>query len=755
MLGASPLSGASGDPQGAVLSIKSSEILSLVGQEERAAVRAEEMQMLAYGIAHEIKNPLGGILGAAQWILRGEGPDEDRAEGVRLILREARRINDLVEKMLEMGKTPPPPRPFALLPLLREAEQLLLSEARAQGKEIRFDLRVDPSLPPISGHPDTVYRALLNILKNAVEAIERAGTVGIEARMNVNYRFARGRGRKRSFLEVEITDNGKGMTGRGAAQGAPPLLHHEGARHGARPGDGPAGGDAARGEDGDPLFSRRRNRGNTIPSGRSGEKGRDVKRILIADDDESIRWVLRKTVTGMGFAADLAEDGEQALALLGKNTYAAAFVDIRMPGVEGIEVLERVQARKSPTRFFIMTAVRRPDVAARSTRAGAAEFITKPFDLSRIEELLRNVASEASSRERPYHPGAQDDWSSERIVGKSRVLLELFQNVGKVAGSDASVLLLGQRGVGKELIARSIHDLGGRTGPFVAVNIPAIPRDLQEAELFGHEKGAFTGAESARPGKLAAATDGTLFLDEIGDTPLDLQAKLLRVLQEREYAPVGSNQPRTFRGGIIAATNRDLRKMVADGRFREDLFDRLNVFPLRVPSLAERKEDIPLLADHFLQKYCAVLSRPPRSFSKEAVEELSARPWKGNVRELENFVQRLAVLSPGKLLRRDDVVRELARAEGAPETSSAPMEQLVEERIREFLRRLGPALDSETRLHELFVRQVERPLVKVVLEATAGNQIRAAAILGIHRNTLRKKIAELGLAPKARKRKGA
>jgi Response regulator containing CheY-like receiver, AAA-type ATPase, and DNA-binding domains len=480
-----------------------------------------------------------------------------------------------------------------------------------------------------------------------------------------------------------------------------------------------------------------------------------VKRILIADDDESIRWVLRKTVTGMGFAADLAEDGDQALALLGKNTYAAAFVDIRMPGMEGIEVLERVEARKSPTRFFIMTAVRRPDVAARSTRAGAAEFITKPFDLSRIEELLRNVASEASSRERPYQPGTQEDRGSERIVGKSRVLLELFQSVGKVAGSDGPVLLLGQRGVGKELIARSIHDLGGRTGPFVAVNIPAIPRDLQEAELFGHEKGAFTGAESARQGKLSAATDGTLFLDEIGDTPLDLQAKLLRVLQEREYTPVGSNQARPFRGGIIAATNRDLRKMVADGKFREDLFDRLNVFPLRVPPLSERKEDIPLLADHFLQKYCAVLSRPPRSFSKEAVEELSARPWKGNVRELENFVQRLAVLSPGKLLRRDDVVRELARAEVAPETSSAPMEQLVEERIREFLRRLGPALDSETRLHDLFVRQVERPLVKVVLEATGGNQIRAAAILGIHRNTLRKKVADLGLAPKARKGKGA
>ena len=477
-----------------------------------------------------------------------------------------------------------------------------------------------------------------------------------------------------------------------------------------------------------------------------------MKRVLIADDDESIRWVLQKAVTGMGFAADLAEDGDKALALLGKNTYAAAFVDIRMPGVEGIEVLERVQARKSPTLFFIMTAVHLPDVAARSTRAGAAEFITKPFDLSRIEGLLREVAQEASSRESPFRPQEPEDWSSARIVGKSRAILDVFQRIGKVADSDATILLLGERGVGKELIARCIHDLGSRKGPFVAVNTTAIPRDLQEAEMFGFEKGAFTGAESARDGKLSAALDGTLFLDEIGDTPIDLQAKLLRVLQEREYTPLGANLPKRFRGRIIAATNRDLRKMVADGKFREDLYDRLNVFPLRVPSLSERKEDIPLLADYFLQKYCAVLSRPPRSFSREAVEELSGYTWKGNVRELENFVQRLAVLSTGKLLRREEVARELAKAEGAPDPSSAPMEQLVEDRIREFVRRLGVAVGSETKLHDLFVRQVERPLIKVVLEATGGNQVKAAGILGINRNTLRKKISALSLAPKPRKK---
>jgi two-component system, NtrC family, nitrogen regulation response regulator GlnG len=480
-----------------------------------------------------------------------------------------------------------------------------------------------------------------------------------------------------------------------------------------------------------------------------------VKKVLIADDDESIRWVLKKAVSGMGFSADLAEDGEKALGLLARNQYAAAFVDVRMPGVEGIEVLERVQARRSPTRFFIMTAVHRPDVAARSTRAGAAEFITKPFELSRIEELLRNLAREAASRERPYRPEERgEDWAADRIVGKSRAILEVFQSIGKIADSAATILLLGERGVGKELIARCIHDLGGHTGSFVAVNTTAIPRDLQEAELFGHEKGAFTGAEFPREGKLAAAQGGTLFLDEIGDTPLDLQAKLLRVLQEREYTPIGSNQTRKFSGRIIAATNRDLRKLAGDGRFRVDLFDRLNVFPLRVPSLSERKEDVPLLADYFLQKYCAVLSRPHRSFSKESLDALSAHPWKGNVRELENFVQRLAVLSTGKLLRRDEVARELAKADGGPDPGSGPMEQLVEDRIREFVARLGATLDAEQGLHDFFLRQVERPLLKVVLEATAGNQLRAARVLGINRNTLRKKISELSLAPKAPRKRG-
>jgi two-component system nitrogen regulation response regulator GlnG len=476
-----------------------------------------------------------------------------------------------------------------------------------------------------------------------------------------------------------------------------------------------------------------------------------VKKVLIADDDESIRWVLKKTVAGMGFSPDLAEDGEKALSLLTKNLYVAAFVDIRMPGMEGIEVLERAQARRSPTRFFIMTAVRRPDAAARSTRAGAAEFITKPFDIAHIENLLREVTKESASRERPFRTEDPEEWKSARIVGKSRAILEVFLGVGKVADSDATVLLLGERGVGKELVARCIHDLGTRGGPFVAVNASAIPRDLQEAELFGFEKGAFTGAEAPREGKLESSSRGTLFLDEVGDIPPDLQAKLLRVLQEKEFVRLGSNENRKFQGRVIAATNRDLRRMIADGKFREDLFDRLNVFPIRVPPLSERREDIPLLADFFLQKYCAILSRPPRSFSKEALEAVASHNWKGNVRELENFVQRLAVLSPGKLLRREEVARELVKADGAPDLSTAPLEQIIEERIREFTGRLGDAIESESDLHDLFLRQMEKPLIKIVMEATGGNQRKAAEILGINRNTLRKKLTSLSLVPKKKK----
>jgi two-component system nitrogen regulation response regulator GlnG len=469
-------------------------------------------------------------------------------------------------------------------------------------------------------------------------------------------------------------------------------------------------------------------------------------RVLVADDDEAIRWVLRKAVEGKGFRADVAVDGTEALALLEKRRFAAAFVDVRMPGIEGIEVLERAGASHLPTRFVIMTAVARPETAARSTRAGASEFLAKPFDLSRVEEILDEVARAAGSREKAYRSEEEEEEEvPSRIVGRSKAILRVFEGIGRMAASDATVLLLGERGVGKELVARCIHDLSSPDAPFVAVNASAIPRELQEAELFGYEKGAFTGADAPREGKLEAAGTGTLFLDEVGDTPAELQVKLLRVLQEREFSRLGSSRPVRFRGRFVAATNRDLEKMVRAGTFRADLFDRLNVFPVRIPSLSERREDIPLLADFFLRKYCALLSRPSRSFSREALELLSSRPWKGNVRELENFVQRLAVLSSAPLIRRDEVARELVRVDQGEGEGAPPLEKMIEERVAEYVGRLGDALQDERELHAFFLRQMERPLLKVVLDASGGNQLRAAAVLGINRNTLRQKLSDLGI----------
>ena len=461
----------------------------------------------------------------------------------------------------------------------------------------------------------------------------------------------------------------------------------------------------------------------TIPSGRPGEEGRDVKRILIADDDESIRWVLRKTVTGMGFAADLAEDGEQALALLGKNSYAAAFVDIRMPGVEGIEVLERVEARKSPTRFFIMTAVRRPDVAARSTRAGAAEFITKPFELSRIEELLRDLASEAASAERPYQPGGAGRLGIRPDRGKEprppRTVPEHREGGG--LGRPDPAARAARRGEGAD---RPVHPrTGGPHGSLRGGEHPRrSPATSRRRSCSGTRRARSPGRRARREGKLgAAATDGTLFLDEIGDTPLDLQAKLLRVLQEREYTPVGSNQARKFRGGIIAATNRDLRengggREVPGGPLRPaERLPAARALPCRAEG-GHPAAGGPLPAEILrrpLPPAALLLEGGGRGALRRARGRgtcgnwrTSSSAWRSSPRENCCGATTWCASWPGR--------------NGAPETSSAPMEQLVEERIREFLRRLGPALDSETRLHELFVRQVERPLVKVVLEATGG-----------------------------------
>ena len=468
----------------------------------------------------------------------------------------------------------------------------------------------------------------------------------------------------------------------------------------------------------------------------------DASRILVADDEASIRFVLRETLEEAGYEVACVEDGNAAFEALASGGYQIAFLDIRMPGPSGLELLDRVSAVGVDTAIVIMTAQNTFDNAVEAMKRGALDYLVKPFGMAEVTALsdkaLRTRALEREVRElrrevsRQLTPG-------ERLVGRSPELLETFKTIGRVAGSDISVLITGESGTGKELVARAIHAASPRAeAPFAAVNTAAIPRDLLESELFGHERGAFTGAVAARTGLFRDASGGTIFLDEIGDMPVELQAKLLRVLQSGEVTPLGGRSATHVDLRILAATHRDLDAAVREGRFREDLLYRLRVVPIQIPPLRERREDIPLLAEHFTARYAEELSNGPRYLVDATLERLTAYDWPGNVRELENSIKRALVLSSGDVLAPEDfaflaerTIRGEARAE---------LGQLVTQEVEAAL-----AAPEPEAIHRRILERAERPLLEAVLAHTEGNQIRAAALLGINRNTLRKKIVELGI----------
>jgi two-component system nitrogen regulation response regulator GlnG len=469
---------------------------------------------------------------------------------------------------------------------------------------------------------------------------------------------------------------------------------------------------------------------------------RDPARVLVADDEASIRFVLRETLEEEGFEVLEAEDGEAALEHLAKGGFELGFIDIRMPGLSGLEVLERLNAAGTQTSIVIITAQNTFENAVEAMKRGALDYLVKPFGMAEVKALaskvLRTRALEREVHELRREVGRRAA-SGDRLVGRSAAMLEIFKTVGRVAGRDVSVLITGDSGTGKELVARAIHAASRRAGgPFVAVNTAAIPRELLESELFGHERGAFTGAVAARPGRFREAAGGTLFLDEIGDMPVDLQAKLLRVLQSHEVTPVGGNQPREIDVRIIAATHRDLDLAVAEGTFREDLLYRLRVVPMHIPKLCERREDIPVLAQHFVERYADELSDGNPFLPDETIGFLCDYDWPGNVRELENAIKRALVLASGDVLQPHDFTFLEREAVSAGRTSD--LARLVEDEVRAALGR------SETgEIYHGILERAERPLLQTVLAYTEGNQIRAAALLGINRNTLRKKIADLGI----------
>ncbi len=476
-----------------------------------------------------------------------------------------------------------------------------------------------------------------------------------------------------------------------------------------------------------------------------------LHRILVADDEESMRWVLSKALRKKGYSVDLAADGNQALSQVREQSYDLVIVDIKMPGMGGLEFLDKGRELRPDLLVVVMTAEASMKNAVEAMKRGAYDYITKPFDLEVIDAIIEKVsrARDVSNQVTLLKQELKDRYQVEKnIIGNSTAMQEVYKTIGKVAGSDITVLIQGESGTGKELIARAIHFNSTRLGkPFVAINCAAIPKDLLESELFGSERGAFTGSTERKAGKFEQANHGTIFLDEIGDMPLDLQAKILRVLQEQEITRIGGSQNIGVDVRVVAATNHELQERVRNREFREDLYYRLNVVPINLAPLRERREDIPSLVGYFLERACAELEIPTKQCAPEAMELLCSYSWPGNVRELENTIKRGVILSGDQLLTTADFGSLTNRQEtihAMPQEQS--LEALVEAKLRSSMNGIEN-LDKGD-IYDRVLEQVERPLIRYVLEKTRGNQVRAADIMGINRNTLRKKISELGITVK-------
>jgi len=470
-----------------------------------------------------------------------------------------------------------------------------------------------------------------------------------------------------------------------------------------------------------------------------------IRRILVADDEESIRWVLSKSLKKQGFSVDLAEDGLQARQLSRKNHYDLAVLDIKMPGLQGIELLQILQQESPDTLVVVMTAESTMENAVAAMKNGAYDYLTKPFDLDALDAIILKAqkAAAVSDQLGQLREEIQDQYRFGRtIIGNSQAMQEVYKVVGRVAASDVTVLVTGESGTGKELIARAIHYNSPRLGkPFIAINCAAIPRELLESELFGHEKGAFTGATERKAGKFEQANGGTLFLDEIGDMPLELQAKLLRVLQEKEVTRTGGNSTFSVDVRIVAASNQDLIGMVQDKGFREDLFYRLNVVPIALPPLRKRIEDIQDLAEFFLHRAKQEMGVNVSELSKEAISLLKQHSWPGNIRELENLIKRASLLTPNNVLLPADFPGLGSSDDRCNQEDS--LEALVARKLQNSLSQMN--LQELDNLYEMVLHQVERPLINIIMQQTRCNQVRTAEILGINRNTLRKKINTLGI----------
>jgi two-component system nitrogen regulation response regulator GlnG len=468
--------------------------------------------------------------------------------------------------------------------------------------------------------------------------------------------------------------------------------------------------------------------------------------ILVADDDRAIRTVLSQALGREGYSVRATSNAATLWQWIQDGEGNLVITDVVMPDENGLDLIPRIKRLRPQLRIIVMSAQNTLLTAVKATERGAFEYLPKPFDL---HELLAVVARALSEPGQGDAAAASEPGVDERlpVIGRSPAMQEIYRILARLMGTDLTVMIFGESGTGKELVARALHDYGTRRhGPFVPINMAAIPRDLIESELFGHEKGAFTGATSRYVGRFEQAAGGTLFLDEIGDMPLEAQTRLLRVLQDGEFTTVGGRTPIRADTRIIAATHRDLRQLVRGGLFREDLFYRLNVVPIRLPALRERSEDIPELCRHFFGQVQNE-GLPAKTLDPDAMQLLRRHRWPGNVRELENLIRRLSALYSQERIGPDIVRAELSELSDAPPPAQARPESLadaVERLLSGYFKAHTDGLPSAG-LYDRVIKEVERPLIQVTLAATRGNQIRAAKLLGLNRNTLRKKIRDLDI----------
>jgi two-component system nitrogen regulation response regulator GlnG len=467
--------------------------------------------------------------------------------------------------------------------------------------------------------------------------------------------------------------------------------------------------------------------------------------ILVADDDAAIRTVINQALSRAGHTVRLTSNAATLWRWVAEGEGDVVITDVVMPDGNAFDLLPRIKRTRPDLPIVVMSAQNTFMTAIRASEKGAYDYLPKPFDLKELIAVVGRALAEPRGPSRAETD--EEGTDSIPLVGRSPAMQDIYRMLARLMQTDLTVMISGESGTGKELVARALHDYGKRRkGPFVAVNMAAIPRDLIESELFGHERGSFTGAQARSAGRFEQAEGGTLFLDEIGDMPMEAQTRLLRVLQQGEYTTVGGRTPIRTDVRIIAATNKDLRQLIRQGLFREDLFFRLNVVPIRLPPLRERIDDIPDLVRHFLAS-AEREGLPPKTLEPSAVEAMQRYRWPGNVRELENLLRRLTALYPQERITAAIVENEIgpmADIDTAPDAAADDIGGSIERHLARYFGEYGEGLPPPG-LYQRILREVELPLISAALGATRGNQIKAAELLGLNRNTLRKKIRELDI----------